>query len=158
MAQLNRAQRRLLEKTKGRQATYVVHKLPRLLDEMRVFSAITTMLDQLATGEIEVADGKMIMVCPDEGVLFEVRPALGGWITMWERIGKHYNIAVQLSALKLLFILLNEDDTPLLPEHIEACRVEVEQQRQIFRTCDRQTLRSLANTESIALYMESKAA
>lgn len=149
---MNRAQRR----AKAQRAP-VVHKMPRLIDEMRVFSGINAVLDQLQTGEIDTVNDQMIIVLPDEGYLDEVPPSIAGWISMWERIGRHFGIAVKLDGLRLLHSMLR-DGTLLLPEHIALCRAEVEQQRQIFRTHDRKQLMSLANTESISLYMQEQAA
>lgn len=149
---MNRAQRR----AKAQRAP-VVRKMPRLIDEMRVFSGINAVLDQLQSGEIDTVNGEMILARPDEGSWYEVPPAIGGWVSMWERIGRHFGITVQLDGLRLLHSMLR-DGTKLLPEHVALCRVEVEQQRQIFRTHDRKQLMSLANTESIALYMQEQAA
>lgn len=132
-----------------------VHKMPKLADELHVFENITLVLDRLESGEIDTIDGQMVVVLTGELVWQEVPPALAGWISLWERIGKHFSIVVQLDALKLLYSMLI-DGSGLLPEHIELCRREVELQRQIFRTQDRIKLMSIANTESIALYMGGK--
>lgn len=62
-----------------------------------------------------------------------------------------------INTTKLLYSMLI-DGSDLLPEHVELCRREVELQRAIFRAHDRKQLMSLANTESIALYMQEQAA
>ena len=155
--QLNRAQRRLLKKNKGREAQEIVRPLPKHLDELRVFAPITAVLDQLATGEIETARGDMIMPCLEHNEFYEVTPALAGWIKLWARIADHYRTELPLDATKRLHNRLRAGML-LQPSDIEAARAEVEHQRQLFRRCDRQVLRSLANTESIALYLEGKAA
>lgn len=155
--QLNRAQRRLLAKNKGREPVEIVRPLPKHLDELRVFAPITAVLDQLATGEIETARGDMVMPSLEHNEYYAVTPALAGWIKLWERIGHHHGTAVPLDALKRLHNRLHAGML-LQPSDIEAGRAEIEHQRQLFRHCDRQVLRSLANTESIALYMKGKAA
>ena len=147
---MNRAQRR----AKAQRAP-VVRKMPRLIDEMRVFSGINAVLDQLQSGEIDTVNGEMIIARPDEGNWYEVPPAIGGWVSMW-------SASADISASPCNWMDcacctgMLRDGTRLLPEHVDLCRAEVEQQRQIFRTHDRKQLMSLANTESIALYMQGK--
>ena len=134
-----------------------VHKKPKLADELHVFENITLVLDKLESGEIDTIDDQMVVVLPGELAWQEVQPALAGWISLWDRIGKHFSIRVQMDGLKLLHSMLVGGEE-LLPEHIELCRREVELQRQIFRNHERKELMSLANTETISLYMEGIAA
>lgn len=151
---MNRTQRRQSERNVRRGISYSerIVPLPALLDEFTVFDMPQSIIDQLAAGSIDAADGVPVFR-DNTGGWCEVVPALEGWLFTWRKISAALDLGLLFYSFTLLSNRLHLGEL-IEAIHIDNAAVELAFCRRAFRTANRQKIVSLAKTAQIQILME----
>jgi hypothetical protein len=129
---LNRAQRRALEKAKRHKpnrsaAIYTGH----FQLEFETFDTIERMFEKLRNGEIEY-EGSKPVIMGLHGEYYELLPAFDGWVKYWRELTEQQGIAYDDGAMMRLRNSL-EYGMPLTEKQVEDAYAVVKLQRQLYR-------------------------
>jgi hypothetical protein len=135
---------------------------PSILEVRSAFLLIDQMFDDLRTGQLEFAS---IDGAPEYAVFRDkhddrlpIVPALDGWISCWERLGKDMHFSIDQQPLRVLMQVLDSPDAYLSSQQIAAASAVVENQRRMYRTLDVYKVRAASLTEQIAIQLEEATA
>ena len=150
---MNRAQRRQSIKLRSRYVQKRNRIIKPWLHEIHlVFAPIDAVFDQLKSGEI-LCDDKGVPIFKDfEGQLYELCPAIEGWIETWEALSRNFRFHLDLEPLKKLNkkleygVILNEKDVEDGYSVINRCR-------ELFRNMDVHAVKSVVRTQEIKIEM-----
>lgn len=153
---LNRKQRRQLQRDqrRGIDRGEKVVSLPPLLDEFTIFDIPQTILDRIAAGEIEAANGVPIFR-DNTGAWNEVCPALDGWIFTWQRISDAMQLGLNLKPLQRIHAKLDRD-MPISQADICDALCTLRNTRLAFRSNNRSMIAKLARDAQIAILAAEK--
>ena len=76
--------------------------LPTFADHAKAFGSVDAMLLRLSAGWIHEQQGDPVFRNPADGLWYDIPEALGGWIALWERLSKHYDLALDFAPLLTL--------------------------------------------------------
>jgi hypothetical protein len=125
---------------------------PLLHEVHMVFAPVDRLFEQLASGWVDSEKGRPVFE-DSEGVLYEATPAVRGLVSALNRILLHHKINLDLDPVLKLCNKLDAN-MPITPEHVNTCKALIDQCRAAYRNMDMYVVKSLVNTELIALELE----
>lgn len=152
---MNRAQRRQASRLSRRTQHHAKRNgivKPWLHEIHYVFAPIDAVFDQLKTGEI-MCDEKGTPIFRDfEGKLYELCPAIDGWVETWDAIARKWGFELDLEPLAKLSRKLNYG-VILTPADVEAGHAVINRCRELFRGMDVYAVKSEVRTQEIRMEM-----
>lgn len=122
---------------------------PTFVDMMKAFGCIDAMLSRLADGWIHEIQGAAVFVNPQDGVWYEIPPAMEGWVALWERLDARYALGLDLGPTRKVIARLRYG-TPIPPELVAQCQAVVDQCKRAYRRMDIYEVGAVVKTQMIA--------
>lgn len=126
---------------------------PTIADKARAFGSVDAMLDKLGQGWIHAKRGNPVFRNPGDGKWYDIPAALAGWVDVWQRLARHYQLELDLNAIARLGHRLGAG-MPITPDDVARCVAVVTACKRAYRHMDVATVRSIANTATIAIKVE----
>lgn len=122
---------------------------PTIVDMMKAFGAVDSMLAKLAEGWIHDVQGRPAFREPANGKWYEIPAAMDGWVALWERLDARYALGLDLEPIRKIIARLRYS-TPIPPELVEQAEKVVIQCKRAYRRMDVYEIGSIVKTQLIA--------
>ena len=126
---------------------------PTLVEVHHAFYLIDAVFNDLKGGEISVSDDGPVFKDELDGRWYPICDALAGWVDIWARLVRRYNLTINLAPLLQIENALRTD-AEITPELVDACLAVIEQCRRAYRGMDMQVVKSIRKTTLIAIEAE----
>lgn len=135
---------------------WVTSNRPMLHEVDMVFGPIDTFIERLATGEVECdAKGRIFFRDP-RGEAYEAIPAVRGFLSVWQRLNDRYDLGMDFEQATKLCNRL-EAHMPIQFNEVVSLRNLIDQCRKHYMKMDVLEVKSVVNTELIAIELQQGA-